>query len=186
MGTRREPIGTSSASGFRLGVAFFVGLVIALVALGTMAAILGRLLAEWRRGFAIAAAMMTVAAGIAVLFGPAFRRLVPDPPVRKGAGLVGAFTYGLVFSVATITTSAGPLILLLTVAAAMGRPLYGAALSLAYAIGRGLPFLLLATFSGHVQRWLDRFERVRRPFEIASGVALVAVAAYFVRIAAVG
>lgn len=120
------------------------------------------------------------------MFGPVFRRVVPNPPARNGAGVAGAFTYGVVFSVATITTSAGPLILLLTIAAAIGRPLYGAALSLAYATGRGLPFLLLAIFSGHVQRWLDRIERLRRPFEIVSGVALVAVAAYFVRIAAVG
>jgi cytochrome c-type biogenesis protein len=161
-------------------------LVLTLVVLGTTAAIIGRLLAEWRRGFAIVAALLTAAAGIAVLFGPVFRRIVPDPPVRQGAGVIGAFTYGVVLSVATITTSAGPLILLLTVAAAIGQPLYGALLSLAYAIGRGLPFLLLATFSGQVQRWLDRVERFRRPFEIVSGIALVAVAGYFVRIAAVG
>lgn len=44
---------------------------------------------------------------------------------------------------ATLTTSAGPLLLLLTVAAALGRPAYGAALSLAYSIGRGVPFLRL-------------------------------------------
>lgn len=100
--------------------------------------------------------------------------------------MLGAFTYGVVFSVATITTSAGPLILLLTAAAAIGKPLYGAVLSLGYAIGRGLPFLLLALFSGHVQRWLDRIERFRRPFEVLSGLALVGVAGYFLRIAAVG
>lgn len=186
MGTRREQPGSADSSGLRLGLAFFAGLVIALVALGTTAAMIGRLLAGWRRGFAIGAAVLTMVAGIAVLFAPVFRRLVPDPPVRQGRGFMGAFTYGVVFSVATITTSAGPLILLLTVAAAMGRPFYGAMLSLGYAIGRGLPFLLLAIFSGHVQRWLDRVERVRRPFEIVSGVALIGVAAYFVHIATVG
>lgn len=174
------------STGLRIGLAFFAGLVIALVALGTTAAIIGRLLAEWRRGFAIGAAILTMAAGIAVLFAPQFRKRVPDPTVRQGRGVLGAFTYGIVFSVATITTSAGPLILLLTVAAAMGRPFYGAVLSLAYAIGRGLPFLLLAIFSSYVQRWIDRVERARRPFEIASGVALIGVAAYFVHIATVG
>ena len=156
------------------------------MALGTAAAVLGRLLAGWRRGFAIGAAALTVLAGLAVLFGPAFRRLVPDPQVPRRAGVPGAFTYGVLFSVATITTSAGPLMLLLTVTAAVGRPLYGALLSLAYAVGRGAPFLAFAIFSGRVQRWLDRVERLRRPFEVVSGVALVAVAAYFVRIAAVG
>ena len=68
----------------------------------------------------------------------------------------------------------------------MGRPFYGAALSLAYAIGRGAPFLLLAAYAGRVQNWLKRVERIRRPFEIASGIALIGVAIYFVRIANVG
>lgn len=160
--------------------------MLALVTLGTAAAFLGRLLAEWRRGFAVGAAVLTAVAGIAVFFGPAFRRVVPDPAVPRRAGLTGAFTYGVLFSVATITTSAGPLMLLLTIAAAVGRPLYGAVLSLAYAVGRGVPFLLMAVFAARVQRWLDRVERLRRPFEMVSGAALVAVAGYFVRIAALG
>ena len=170
----------------RLGVAFFVGLVLALVVLGTTAAILGRLLSDWRRGFALGAAALTAVAGFVVLFGPHFRRLVPDPPVLRGSGVAGAFTYGVLFSVATITTSAGPLMLLLTIAAAIGQPAYGALLSLGYAVGRGAPFLALAIFSGRVQRWLDRVERIRRPFEIISGLALLAVAAYFVRIGTIG
>lgn len=130
--------------------------------------------------------MLTAIAGVAVLFGPAFRRLVPNPPIPRDASVSGAFVYGVLFSVATITTSAGPLMLLLTVAAAIGRPVYGALLSLAYAMGRGAPFLALAIFSGRVQRWLERVDRLRRPFEIASGAALVGVAGYFVRIAAIG
>ena len=160
--------------------------MLALLALGTAAALLGRLLAGWRRGFALGAAILTAVAGVAVLFGPAFRRVVPDPPVPRRASVQGAFLYGVLFSVATITTSAGPLMLLLTVAAAIGRPVYGALLSLAYAVGRGAPFLALAIFSGRVQHWLERVESLRRPFEIVSGAALVGVAGYFVRIAAVG
>ena len=144
------------------------------------------MLAEWRRGFAIGAALLTALAGFAVLFGPRFRRLVPDPRVPRGGGVVGAFTYGVLFSGATITTSAGPLMLLLTIAAAIGRPGYGALLSLAYGVGLGAPFLALAIFSGQVQGWLNRIERIRRPFEIVSGVALLAVAAYFVRIGSIG
>ena len=170
----------------RFGFAFFGGLVLALVVLGTAAALLGRLLADWRGGFALAGAALTALAGIAVLFGPVLRRLVPDPPVPRRMGITGAFTYGVLFSVATVTTSAGPLMLLLTVAAAMSRPLYGALLSLAFGVGRGAPFLALAVFSGQVQRWIGRVERLRRPFEIVSGVALVAVAVFFVRIAAIG
>ncbi len=91
--------------------------------------------------------------------------------------------YGFLYSVATVTTSAGPLLLLLTVAAAIGNPLYGAILSLSYAIGRGLPFLLLGLFAGTVGAWLARIGRARRIAEVVSGVALVALAVYFVQLA---
>jgi cytochrome c-type biogenesis protein len=93
--------------------------------------------------------------------------------------VVGAFLYGFCYSVATVTTSAGPLLLLLTVAAAIGRPAYGAALSLSYAVGRGLPFLLLGLFAGAVGTWLARVNRARRIAEVVSGIALVALAGYF-------
>ena len=167
-------------------MAFFAGLVLSLTIVGTAASILGRLLAGWRTGFAIGAAILTGLVGVAVLFGPTMRRVIPDPPVMRGAGLGGAFTYGVLFSIATITTSAGPLLLLLTVAAAIGRPWYGAALSLAYGIGRASPFLALAIFSGQIGALISRVERMRRPFEIASGAALIGVAGYFARIAVVG
>ena len=186
MGTRRDGQKSGTSNGVRLGLAFFAGLVLALLVLGVAASILGRLLAAWRRGFAIGAAVLTVVAGLAVLLGPTFRRVVPDPMVPRRAGFGGAFAYGILFSLATITTSAGPLLLLLTVAAAIGHPSYGALLSLAYAVGRGAPFLALAIFAGRVQKWLEHVERFRRPFEVVSGVALVGVAAYFVRIAVIG
>lgn len=67
----------------------------------------------------------------------------------------------------------------------MGRPGYGLALSLAYAIGRGAPFLLLGLFAGRVSVWLDRAERARRMFEVASGIALLGLSGYFIWLASV-
>jgi cytochrome c-type biogenesis protein len=78
-----------------------------------------------------------------------------------------------------VTTGAGPLLLLLTVTAAVGRPAYGGLLSLAYGVGRGLPFLLLGIFAGAVGSWLAGAERLRRGAELVSGFALVAIAGYF-------
>ena len=68
---------------------------------------------------------------------------------------------------------------MLAIAAAIGRPFYGAALSLAYAIGRTLPFLLLGVFAGTVAAWLARLGRARLMAEAISGVALVALSFYF-------
>lgn len=171
--------------GVALSTAFFLGLVLSLFVLGTLAAILGRLLTGWKVAFALGMATFSLAAGVAALFGPALRRRMPDPDIRKRRGAAGAFVYGLLYSVATITTTAGPLMLLLTVAVAMGRPVYGAALSLAYGIGRGLPFLILGLSAGAVGGGIAGIERYRRPVEVGSGIALMALAAYFVRLAIV-
>lgn len=133
-----------------LSLAFFLGLALTLTVLGTIAALVGRLLTGWKAAFALGAAAVTFGAGIATLLGPVLRRRVPNPKVRQRGGVIGAFSYGFLYSLATITTSGGPLVLLLTFAAALGRPPYGAALSLAYGIGRGLPFLALGIFAGRV------------------------------------
>lgn len=170
--------------GVALSLAFFLGLVLCLAGLGTAAALLGRLLARWGAAFAAGTAFMALLAGLAALFGPALRRRVPDPEVRRRGGVLGSFLYGLVYSVATITTSAGPLLLLLTVAAAIGKPVFGAGIALAYAIGRGLPFLLLGLFAGRVGALVARVERYRRAAEVVSGIVLIGLAGYFAWLAA--
>lgn len=173
-----------SAGSAALSLAFFFGLVLALGTLGAAAAIVGRLLTRWSSAFALGAAALTFAAGLATLFAPTLRRWVPDPEIRQRRGVAGVFLYGILYSVATVTTSAGPLVLLLTIAAAMGRPAYGAALSLAYGVGRGLPFLALGLFAGRLSSWIERIEPARRAIEVVSGVALLALSIYFIRFSA--
>lgn len=177
--------GARRAGSARLSVAFFVGLVLTLGVVGTIAALMGRLLTRWSSVFSLGAALLTFIAGLATLFAPALRRRIPDPEVRQRRGVAGAFVYGVLFSVATITTSAGPLVLLLTIAAAMGRPVYGAALSLAYGVGRGLPFLALGLFAGRLSSWIERIEPARRVLEVVSGIALLGLSVYFVWLATV-
>lgn len=153
-----------------------------LLTLGTAAAYLGRVLAQWSGIFALGTAFFSLLAGLGAIFGPVVRRYIPDPEITKRGSVAGAFVYGLGYTVATITTGAGPLFLLLTIAAAVGRPVYGALLSLSYAIGRGVPFLLLGLFAGTIGAWLSRIGPVRRAAEVVSGVALLGLAVYFWRL----
>lgn len=171
--------------GVLLSLSFFGGLVLGLVALGVAAALLGRMLARWDAAFAVGAAVVTGLAGLAALFGPALRRRVPDPAVRRRGGLLGSFLYGTAYSVATITSSAGPLFLMLTISAAIGRPFFGALIAAAFAVGRGLPFLLLGLFAGRVGALLARVDRFRRRAEALSGVVLVGLSGYFAWLASV-
>jgi cytochrome c-type biogenesis protein len=167
------------AHGFLLALLFFVGVVLSIVVLGVAASYLGRLLADWSVGFALATAVVSFCAGFAAVFAPLIRRRHRSPEIENRGGAWGAFLYGLAYTLATVTTGAGPLFLLLTITAAIGRPAYGGLLSLAYGIGRGLPFLLLGVFAGAVGTWLARVERLRRGAEWVSGIALVAIGGYF-------
>lgn len=172
-----------------LSLMFFAGLVVSLTVVGTMTARAGQAFTEHAPVFSALAAVVLALVGSAALAGPWVRRRLPNPVVRQRGGLAGAFGYGLAYSVATITSSAGPLALVLTVAAAVGHLWYGAALSFAFAVGRGLPFLALGygaeVGSGRLQAWLSRLERGRRSAEVASGVALLALAGYFAWLATV-
>lgn len=166
-----------------LSLSFFTGVILSIVSLGIAAAYLGRLLTQWAMAFAIVTGVISLLAGIAALAAPWIRRHVHSPNINKGSGPMGAFVYGMSYTIATATTGAGPLLLVLTVVAAIGRPAYGAVLSLFYGIGRGLPFLLMGLFAGGIGGWLARFERARRTVEVLSGVALIVLGAYFVRLA---
>jgi cytochrome c-type biogenesis protein len=95
----------------------------------------------------------------------------------RGAGLAGTFLYGFIFS---LGTSAAPLLLLLTVAAAQARADYGLLLALAFGIGRGLPFLLAGLFAGTLMRFA-RLNSWAWAIQIASGCALIFVGLYYVR-----
>src|SRR5262249_36291458 len=166
-----------------LSFAFFVGIVLSLLALGTAAAYLGRVLAQWSAAFALGAAIFSLVAGLAAIFGPALRRRIPDPEITKRGSVAGAFVYGLFYTVASITTAAGPAFLFLAICPAGRRPAHCARLSPSSAVWRGAPFLWLVVFAGTVGAWLARMDRSRRIAEVASGVALLSLAVYFGRLA---
>ena len=172
-----------------MSLLFFAGLVLSLTAVGSLAAISGIVFTRSSPAFSVLAALVLGLGAVTVLASPWVRRRVPDPVIRQRGGLVGAFGYGAAYSIATITTSGGPLLLLLTVAAAVGQFTYGALLSFAFAVGRGLPFLALGygveQGNRRLRIWLERLDRGRRTAEIATGLALLVMAGYFLWLASV-
>ena len=161
-------------SGFPIATAFFAGLVLSLTALGALAGVLGlvatQAVGQW--WMLIMAALAFVAA-LLVLWGPSLRP--PDMTVLRRPGLLGAFIYGLVFSLGTPAVS---LLLVLTVAAAEHRPAYGGLLALGYGIGRGLPFLLLGLFSGVATR-LRCQPSWSRAIRVTTGSLLLVITGYY-------
>ncbi len=78
-------------------------------------------------------------------------------------------------------TSAAPLLLLLSVTAATANPFYGFLLAFVFAIGRGLPFLIVSAFAGAVTKFAQ-LTWLRRSIQIVSGLALLFVCYYYVKV----
>ena len=166
----------SRRSGFLIAATFFAGIVVSLTVLGALAARIGAVLTEsFGMYWALVMAVVSLVAAVVAFYGP--RLKVDRLAALRKPGLAGSFGYGFIFS---LGTSAAPLLLLLTVAAAQAEPLYGVLLAFTFGLGRGLPFLLVGVFAGAVSR-LARMGLWRRAMQVLSGCALLFVSVYYAR-----
>ncbi|OJU62063.1 MAG: thiol:disulfide interchange protein [Armatimonadetes bacterium 55-13] len=168
--------GEAKGTGLWTALAFFSGIVVNLTILGALAGRLGAVLSEsFGKYWALGMSLFSLVAAVVAFYGP--RLKTGELASLRRPGLLGAFGYGFVFS---LGTSAAPLLLLIAVAAAEARPVYGFVLALAFGVGRGLPFLLAGAFAGAVMR-LTRLGSWRRAVHYASGVALLFVSFYYAK-----
>lgn len=170
--------GTSEAQhrreGVRIAAGFFAGIVVNLALLGILSGSLGAILGEtFGRYWAVTMAIASLLAAVVAFRGPQFD--IEKLAKLRRPGVLGAFAYGFIFS---LGTSAAPLLLVLTVAAAHRTPLYGLVLSIAFGIGRGLPFLLIGLFAGTMARFV-LLQRWRIAIQVLSGIALLFVSGYY-------
>ena len=164
----------TSRRGFLVALAFFAGIVICLMLLGALAGRLGVFMTEsFGRYWALMMVLVSLAAALLAFYGPRLK-VTKLASIRK-PGISGSFIYGFIFS---LGTSAAPLLLLLSVAAATADPYYGLILAFSFGLGRGLPFLLVGLFAGAISR-LAQLTWLRRSIQIVSGSALLFVAFYY-------
>lgn len=160
--------------GLKIAAAFFAGIVINLTVLGALVGRLGALTTEtFGRYWALGMAILSLGAAVVAFRGLGLR--VSQLEALRRPGLVGAFGYGFVFS---LGTSVAPLLLLLTVSAASGRPESGFLLAFTFGLGRGFPFLAAGVVASAALRF-TALGRWRRALEIASGCVLLIVSAYY-------
>jgi cytochrome c-type biogenesis protein len=163
--------------GLQISAAFFAGIVISLTALGGLAGRLGALATEsFGRNWALGMVVLSLLAAALALWWP--RMSTDRLTAWRRPGVIGSFAYGVVFS---LGTSVAPFLLLLTIAAAVGRPEQAILLAFIFGLGRGLPFLL-AGMAGSAATGLTRLGLAGRPIQIASDVALLVVSAYYANV----
>jgi cytochrome c-type biogenesis protein len=144
-----------------LSVAFALGILVTIAAVGAITAALGRMLGDVGALKYVVAVVFAVVGlwlmGIIRLPGMTLKR--DDRLPGRGTG--GAFGVGLVFGLALGPCSFGFMMPLLAVAFrnAATRPLATAGLIGSYALGHAGVIVIAGTFSNLVQRWLDWNER---------------------------
>lgn len=168
---------------FLLGVLYVLGMALTYSVIGVVTSLSGALFGTLMQN-------MFVIIGIALLFVVlalsqfgVYEFKLPDSWVMKAGGakggVFGAFFMGLTMGIVA-APCIGPFVLgLVTYVAAKGDPLYGFLMFFVLALGLGLPYLLLALFSGKIKklpRAGDWMEGVKHIF----GFLLLGMAIYFV------
>jgi cytochrome c-type biogenesis protein len=174
----------------RTTIAFFLGLATTLVSLGATATALSQVLFRNLPTLTLVGGLIIIGFGIMNLLGKGFAGIqLLDR--RPAATVAGSYVYGATFALGW-TACVGPILgALLTMLATQGiAVLQGAVLSFIYALGLGMPLILLATYVSRLDSQ-SRFWRIMRGrgFEIklrfttlyvhttsiASGVLLIAL-----------
>ena len=96
---------------------------------------------------------------------------------RPGLGLVGAPLLGITFGLGWTPCIGPTLAAVLTLASKSGDPAKGALLAFVYALGIGIPFLLIAAGFSWASKSMAFFKRHIRGFNVAGGVLLMVLGA---------
>jgi len=193
---------SSKLQGFLLSSAYVGGMVILYTTLGTTFAAFGFL-----AGSALQSPIITI--GVAVfcvvmatsMFG-AFDFALPHSLQQKlntvgGAGYKGAFFMGLVAGIIAAPCTGPVLSFILTLIAKNGDVAKGALYMLVYALGMGLPFLVLGTFSTFISRipksgnWMEAVKSVFGILMLVAGLyylqfGITAVSGFYEKLATYG
>ena len=178
----------STASTFSKALIYVLGIVFMYSALGVMAAYTGELFGSWLQS-------PWVLAGIGILIlllsFSMFGLYDLQPPAwmmqklgktQQAGGYIGHFLSGLLVGVFAAPCIGPPIIALLAFVGAQGSPFFGFFAFFVMALGLGLPYLILGTFSGLLNKmpssgvWMIWVKKV-------FGVVLVGVSLFYLALA---
>jgi cytochrome c-type biogenesis protein len=178
-GSSRGSAGRGRATVLLASLLFVLGFAVFFTLLGGAFGAFGRTVSEHRQLVGALGGVLVIAMGLFLLgvLRPAVMQQEARAMSRVRSGLLGAFPLGLVFA-AGWTPCIGPtLAAILTLSAADGAasPARGATLAFAYALGLGLPFILLGGLLDRGVGVLGRLRRHSLRLERAGGAVLVLV-----------
>jgi cytochrome c-type biogenesis protein len=137
---------------FFMSLAFFLGLATTLTLLGGAISALSGLLFAGRDYLQLVGGLVIIVFGVLGIFGKGFAGVQIQE--RPSTSLMGSYLYGATFALGW-TACAGPLFgtfMTMLVASGNVAVLQGAVLAFIYAVGLGLPLIVIATFFSRLGR----------------------------------
>jgi cytochrome c-type biogenesis protein len=133
-------------------IAFMLGVATMFSLLGASASVLGRVLLNNQQLLLLIGGALVMFFGVMSLLGKGFTGLAPKSSGTANSGAGGSYIFGLTFSVGW-SSCVGPILgVVLTLAASTGSVTRGVILLFIYAIGLGLPLIIVSTFFGRASR----------------------------------
>ncbi len=173
---------TTKARGLALALTFVLGLAITYVILGITVGFIGEVLGLSR------SVWMYIVAAVCILVGLNMAGLLPinfstwAPAQSKWSemsGFAGALVLGMLFGLVASPCAMPILTLILALIASKGEVAYGSVLMFTYAIGHGLPLIIIGTVAGALTS-LERFTGYSVIIQRVGGWLLIVVGAYFI------
>lgn len=132
-------------------IAFMLGVATMFSLLGASASALGRLLLQNQQLLLLFGGAIVMGFGVMSLLGKGFA-VGTETATAPSTNARGSFAFGLTFSVGW-SSCVGPILgVVLTLAASTGSVFQGMILLFIYAIGLGLPLIIVSTFFGRASR----------------------------------
>jgi cytochrome c-type biogenesis protein len=172
----------TKARGLALALTFVLGLAVTYVVLGVTVGFIGDVLGLSRAGW------MYIVAAVCILVGLNMAGLLPinfstwAPAQSKWSemsGFAGALVLGMLFGLVASPCAMPILTLILALIASKGEVAYGSVLMFTYAIGHGLPLIIIGTVAGALTS-LERFTGYSVVIQRVGGWMLIVVGAYFI------
>jgi cytochrome c-type biogenesis protein len=133
-------------------VAFMLGVATMFSLLGASASVLGRVLLQNQQLLLLIGGALIMGFGVMSLLGKGFSGMAQNSGGTANTGAGGSYVFGLTFSVGW-SSCVGPILgVVLTLAASTGSVSRGIVLLFIYAIGLGLPLIIVSTFFGRASR----------------------------------
>ena len=168
--------------GFALAMTFVLGLAITYVIIGATASFVGSVLGISKAGwmYIVAAVCILVGLNMSGLITISFDTFMPaQSKWSRLSGYGGALVLGMLFGLVASPCAMPILTLILALIAQKGQVAYGSLLMFTYAIGHGLPLIIIGTVAGALTS-LERFTKYSVLIQRVGGWMLIAVGAYFI------